>query len=96
MPGASGHDCIAVGNPVFERADHIIKPPTFFFSALKYAGSYGEATLNGLLPILMAWLGRYGYKLHSDYKLPGGRFTLSVLLLFTLYLIVYETLHTLT
>jgi tyrosine-specific transport protein len=67
------------------------KTPHLFFSALHWAGVYGEAVLNGLLPILMVWVGRYAFKLKSDYRLPGGRWTLSILLALTLLIIIFET-----
>lgn len=65
--------------------------PHLFFSALHWAGVYGEAILNGLLPILMVWVGRYFMKQKSEYRLPGGRWTLSILLAFTLLIIIFET-----
>lgn len=54
--------------------------PGLFFVALSYAGGLGEAVLNGLLPVLMVWVGRYRMKLHSDWRLPGGRPMLTLLL----------------
>lgn len=62
--------------------------PCVFLNALHYAGGLGCALLLGLLPILMAWSGRYRLKLKSLYSLPGGRITLSFLLLFVLFELV--------
>jgi tyrosine-specific transport protein len=59
--------------------------PCIFLNALQYAGGLGCALLLGLLPILMAWSGRYRLKLKSDYSLPGGRVVLSLLIVFVLF-----------
>lgn len=56
--------------------------PFLFLSALHYAGGIGCALLLGLLPILMAWRGRYHFRYTSDYSLPGGRVLLTLLILF--------------
>jgi tyrosine-specific transport protein len=64
--------------------------PGLFFIALDYAGAFGEATLNGLLPALMVWVGRYKYGLTSERPLPGGRVTLTVLLLPAAFLVVQK------
>lgn len=56
--------------------------PYVFLSALHYAGGVGCALLLGLLPILMAWRGRYHFHYKSRYALPGGRLVLSLLILF--------------
>ncbi len=56
--------------------------PGIFLYALHYAGGLGCALLLGLLPILMAWSGRYRLKLKSSYSLPGGRVILLILILF--------------
>ncbi|MCC5831835.1 MAG: amino acid transporter [Chlamydiales bacterium] len=59
--------------------------PYIFLSALQYAGGLGAALLLGLLPILMVWRGRYKLKYKSAYSLFGGRFVLSLLILFILF-----------
>ena len=59
--------------------------PCIFLDALKYAGGLGSALLLGLLPILMVWRGRYGLKFKSEYSLPGGRFSLTLLILFIFF-----------
>ena len=59
--------------------------PRVFILALQYAGGFGCALLLGLLPILMAWRGRYTYKYKSEYALFGGRFTLTLLIIFILF-----------
>lgn len=58
--------------------------PRLFLVALDFAGGFGCALLLGLLPIIMVWSGRYILKLKSEYSLPGGKITLSMLSIFVL------------
>ena len=62
--------------------------PKIFLMALTYAGGLGSALLLGLLPILMAWSGRYVLKMDSLRLVPGGRVILSLLILFILFELV--------
>lgn len=57
--------------------------PHLFLSALTIAGGIGVALLLGAMPILMVWAGRY-YEGHSlmHQQLPGGKITLSLMLIF--------------
>lgn len=59
--------------------------PHLFLVALDFAGGYGCAILLGLLPILMVWRGRYFLNLKSEWSLPGGKFVLSLLILFVAF-----------
>ncbi|MCB1180825.1 MAG: tyrosine transporter [Chlamydiia bacterium] len=59
--------------------------PMIFLDALNYAGGFGCALLLGLLPILMAWRGRYKKKFKNEQLLPGGRILLLLLLLFIVF-----------
>jgi tyrosine-specific transport protein len=56
----------------------IIKP-TLFDQALGVAGGFGEAFLNGLLPVLLVWSGRYRWQLDTNPMLRGGKAALSLL-----------------
>ncbi len=67
--------------------------PRIFFDALAYAGGFGEAVLNGLLPVLMVWIGRYKHGLDSAFRLPGGKPMLLFLLACTLGVIGLEIYH---
>ncbi|NGX43271.1 MAG: Tyrosine-specific transport protein [Chlamydiae bacterium] len=67
--------------------------PGIFIEALGIAGGFGEAILNGLVPIAMVWVGRYHLKLGSEYRLPGGRPLLVALALFTFLIMGIETKH---
>lgn len=66
--------------------------PNLFVLAISIAGGFGEAFLNGILPILLVWVGRYHKKMHSEYALPGGKITLALLLLAGLLVMVTEVL----
>lgn len=59
--------------------------PYIFLDALHYAGGIGCALLLGLLPILMAWRGRYVLNFKSESPLFGGRLVLSLLVLFIVF-----------
>jgi len=47
--------------------------PHIFDTALGIAGGIGEALLNGILPVLLVWSGRYISKLKGHPQLFGGR-----------------------
>jgi tyrosine-specific transport protein len=59
-----------------------ISYPHIFLIALDYAGGFGCAILLGLLPVIMAWRGRYSMKLPFYPQLPGGKIVLFLLGLF--------------
>lgn len=50
-----------------------------FLAALGVAGGFGCATLLGLLPIAMVWMGRYHLKLEGPYAFSGGKSVLVLL-----------------
>ncbi|MFA6914874.1 MAG: aromatic amino acid transport family protein [Parachlamydiales bacterium] len=64
--------------------------PGIFLKAIGVAGGFGEAILNGMIPILMVWIGRYQMRLTSACRLWGGKPLLVVLMLFTLLIICIE------
>lgn len=63
-----------------------------FLTALEASGGFGDSLLNGILPVLMVWVGRYHKKLKGEIFMPGGRFVLSLIFLFFLFILVYEVL----
>jgi len=67
--------------------------PSIFVLAIGIAGGFGEAILNGILPILLVWVGRYNKKLKSVYSLFGGRITLAILLFVGILVMVLETIY---
>lgn len=66
--------------------------PGIFFTALGFAGGICAVLLFGILPALMAWKGRYLSPFDRDYQVKGGKFSLIVIFLFSLYVIAQELL----
>ncbi|MES2274310.1 MAG: aromatic amino acid transport family protein, partial [Chlamydiota bacterium] len=50
--------------------------PQIFFKALSFAGGICAMILFGILPVLMAWIGRYRKNLTSNYHVAGGKLAL--------------------
>lgn len=67
-----------------------ILDPSIFLLAIGIAGGFGEAFLNGILPVWLVWRGRYHKKLPSEYALKGGKITLFVLLLIGVVVMALE------
>ncbi len=67
--------------------------PGIFITAIGIAGGFGEAILNGIIPITMFWIGKYTLRLHTKFWLPGGRFTLAILLIITIFIMGLEVYH---
>ncbi|NGX43973.1 MAG: Tyrosine-specific transport protein [Candidatus Anoxychlamydiales bacterium] len=67
--------------------------PSIFVLAIGVAGGFGEAFLNGILPAMLVWKGRYKDKLKSSFSLFGGRITLSVILVIGFLVMVLESIH---
>lgn len=61
--------------------------PNMFIKALEYAGIYATVLLI-LLPAWMAWSGRYRKGIASGFKVPGGKILLSLIIIFSLALII--------
>ncbi len=82
----------------------LIIVPTFIFAAyferifllaLDTSGGFGDSILNGIMPVLMVWVGRYILKFPDDYRTPGGKPLLIVVLAFFVSALILETLiHT--
>ncbi|MCH9617312.1 MAG: Tyrosine-specific transport protein [Chlamydiia bacterium] len=66
--------------------------PNTFLDALDITGGLGDSILNGIIPVLMVWMGRYviGYK--SELKLMGGKTILSALFICSLLIITSQIL----
>ena len=64
--------------------------PNIFEKALGIAGGFGEALLNGLLPVALVYVGRYLHKKTSYETIRGGRLLLGLLALFSVIVIVIE------
>lgn len=61
--------------------------PQIFLIALNYAGGYGTVILFGILPVLMAWKGRYIQKWDQSPVLPGGKISLAIIMVCALTII---------
>jgi len=82
----------------------LIMIPTFIFAtyferifllALDTSGGFGDSILNGIMPVLMVWTGRYILKFPDENRTPGGKCLLIVVLAFFLFALTLETfIHT--
>lgn len=71
-----------------------ITNPNLFLTALSYAGGYSCAILFGLFPPLMVWIGRYHQNYdHFPRQLFGGKWMLSLLILFIAFELAIQVLH---
>ena len=64
--------------------------PQVFLLALGYAGGFATVILFGILPALMAWRGRYVLKLEGTPILPGGKFSLIVIMIVSCLVVVSQ------
>lgn len=64
--------------------------PQIFFKALSFAGGICAMILFGILPTLMAWVGRYYKNLTSNYHVSGGKTSLVIGFCFSLFVIICE------
>jgi len=64
--------------------------PQIFFKALGFAGGICAMVLFGILPTLMAWIGRYHKNISSNYHVGGGKTSLAIAFCFSLFVIGCE------
>lgn len=83
--------CIAVfGIPLIIA----LKYPQIFLIALGYAGGISCAFLFGLMPPLMAWVGRYVMRIpRGDFRLAGGKPLLATLMAFAFIILIGQVLQ---
>ena len=67
--------------------------PQIFFKALNFAGGICAVILFGILPAGMAWMGRYVRKERTAYHVSGGKISLILAAIFSLFLIFCELSH---
>lgn len=67
--------------------------PNIFLVALNYAGAFGAVILFGLLPAIMVWKGRYYSKDHENELVPGGKFLLLFVILFSFFVMGVQLTH---
>jgi len=79
----------------------LIIVPTFIFAAyfnrifllaLDTSGGFGDSILNGIMPVLMVWIGRYILKFPAEHRTPGGKPLLIAVFAFFCGALVLETL----
>lgn len=63
-----------------------------FYLALDYTGGYGDAILNGLIPVLLIWIGHYkmGFDANSDHVLYRKP-VLSFVFIFYLFVLLFKS-----
>jgi tyrosine-specific transport protein len=64
--------------------------PTIFVTAIGFAGGFGEAFLNGLLPVALVWVGRYQRDLDGSQQLFGNKAMLIGLFAFSIAVMILE------
>jgi tyrosine-specific transport protein len=79
--------CLLTFGPPFVFASG---DPQAFIYAIGIAGGFGEAFLNGILPISLVWLGRYRHRLKSEFSLPGGKGILVGLFIAAVFVVFLE------
>jgi tyrosine-specific transport protein len=67
--------------------------PSIFVVAIGIAGGFGEAYLNGILPALLVYRGRYSEKIKSSFRVFGGKATLFSVILFGSFVVVLEFIY---
>lgn len=68
--------------------------PEIFVTAIGFAGGFGEAFLNGILPIAIVWIGRYYHKLEGGHQLPGNRWLLGILFVCAVLVMIVQFIFT--
>jgi len=66
--------------------------PKIFYRALGFAGGICAVLLFGILPAVMAWVGRYKKKISSSYHVTGGKASLVLASLFASFILIQEIL----
>lgn len=64
-----------------------------FLSAFSFASGFGEALLNGLIPIAIFWLGHYKLKKSTQYGFLANKALLLSLTAFTFLIMFLEYEH---
>jgi tyrosine-specific transport protein len=53
-----------------------------FLVAMESSGGIGDSILNGIIPVLMVWIGRYHFGMSGEYRVFGGKPLLAGVFLF--------------
>lgn len=66
-----------------------------FLIALDTSGGFGDSILNGMMPVMMVWIGRYYLRFPDENRTPGGKpFLVFVFLFFAAALVLEILVHT--
>ncbi len=68
--------------------------PRAFILFLEITGGFGDTILNGILPIMMVWSGRYYLKKQGVYSVKGGKKLLIALFAFSILVILAQVKNT--
>jgi len=68
--------------------------PKAFILFLEITGGFGDTILNGILPIMMVWSGRYYLEKKGEYSVRGGKRLLVVLFAFSVLVIISQIKNT--
>ncbi len=79
--------CLATFVPPLIIASSV---PYYYLILLGLAGGLAEVVLNGILPPMMFWIGKYKHNLHSSLVIPGGRVGISFIIILALFMIGIE------
>ncbi len=83
---------LLIALPIFYFAVYFER---IFIVALDSTGGYGDSILNGIIPVLMVWVGRYKLQYANNLRLPGGKVILFLLLTFFGFTLLLEVMaHT--
>lgn len=63
-----------------------------FLVALETTGGFGDSILNGIIPVLMVWIGRYHLKFPNEHRVFGGKPLLAIVFCFFLICLTLEIL----
>jgi tyrosine-specific transport protein len=61
---------LLVALPTFYIATNLERA---FMIAMEATGGFGDTLLNGIIPVLMVWIGRYAMKYNTNRIMPGGK-----------------------
>jgi tyrosine-specific transport protein len=90
LPRTGGSRWFLLGLVFLPPAIFAVIYPHIFITAIGIAGGFGEAILNGLLPVLMVWVGHHVMKLPVTATWLSNKAVLVALILFTFLIIGIE------
>ena len=70
----------------------VLKFEKIFLSAMDASGGIGDSILNGIMPVLIIWIGRYKRKISGESLLQGGKAVLILLMIFFVGTLTVEIL----